>query len=357
MRKQSLKFLEKLVNTPSPCSRELAGQKVWKDYIKEYADTVESDSYGNVVAKLNPGAKFKVVLAAHADEIAMTVSYINEGGYIYIRRIGGINPIIMPAQRVVVHTQNGPVYGVIGCVAPHLSKGDAKASKTPAISDLFIDIGAANKKEALELVKVGDMITVDENFKQLNSDIAVARAFDNRTGTFSVAEAFRLLSAKKDKLKVEVCAVSNIMEEVGCLGIRQIGYELNPDVAIITDVTHATDYPTVSKEAHGDIKLGEGPSLTFGGGNHAKVLDSLETVAKKNKIPYQREASSNTSGTDLDALFWTRGGIPCGLISLPNRYMHSPVEMIHLKDLEYICEWMAEFALSLHSRSKFKIDI
>ncbi len=357
MRKQSLEFLEKLVNTPSPCSRELRGQKVWKEYVEKYADEVDSDDYGNVVARLNPGAKLKIVLAGHADEITMTVSYVTEKGYIYVRKIGGINPGIMPAQRVVIHSSNGPVYGVVGCVAPHLSKGDASANKPPKISDLFIDIGASSKQEALKIIQIGDMITVDENFKQLNEDIAVARAFDNRTGTFSVAEALRILSENKQKLEVEVCAVSNIMEEVGCLGIRQIGYHLNPDVAIITDVTHATDYPTVSKEAHGEIYLGEGPTLTMGGGNHQVVLERLREVADKAKIPHQLEASSNTSGTDLDALFWTRGGIPCGLISLPNRYMHSPVEMIHLGDLELVCQWMAEFALSLDSQSTFKMKI
>lgn len=357
MRKQSLTFLEKLINTPSPCSRELRGQRVWKEYVEQYADEVESDKYGNLVARVNPGAKFKVVLAGHADEITMTVSYITENGYIYVRRLGGINPSIMPAQRVVIHSQSGPVFGVIGCVAPHLSKGDASNAKPPKLSDLFIDIGVKSKAEALELVQIGDMITVDENFKQLNDDIAIARAFDNRTGTFSVAEALRLISENSKKLKVEVCAVSNIMEEVGCLGIRQIGYHLNPDVAIITDVTHATDYPTVSKEAHGEIYLGKGPTLTMGGGNHQVVLENLRKVADKAKIPYQLEASSNTSGTDLDALFWTRGGIPCGLISLPNRYMHSPVEMINLRDLEHVCQWMAEFALSLNSKSSFKIQI
>lgn len=357
MKKKSLKFLEKLVNTPSPCSREIQGQRVWKEYVKDFADEMESDTYGNVVARLNPGAEYKVVLAAHADEIAMTVGFINDNGFIYSRKLGGINPMIMPAQRVLIHTARGPISGVVGCVAPHLMRGETSAPKVPALPDLFIDIGASNKEEALKLVQVGDMITVDAGFLQLNENIAVARAFDNRTGTFSVAEALRILSENRDKLKVEVCAVSNIMEEVGCLGIRQIGYELKPDVALITDVTHATDYPTVSKETHGDIRLGNGPSLTFGGGNHPMVLDALLKVAETSKIPFQREAASNTSGTDLDALFWTRGGIPCGLISLPNRYMHSPVEMIHLGDLEYVSQWMAGFCLSLHSESTFKLDI
>ncbi len=357
MKKKSLKFLEKLVNTPSPCSRELPGQKVWRDQVRDFADEITSDDYGNLVATINPGGGKRVVLAAHADEIAMTVSYINDGGYIYVRRLGGINPMIMPAQRVVVHTEAGPVKGVIGCVAPHLSRANNDKPKVPALSDLFIDIGASSRDQALKLVQIGDMITVDAGFEQLNENIAVARAFDNRTGTFAVAEALRILSENRSDLKVEVCCVSNIMEEVGCLGIRQVGYELKPDVAIITDVTHATDYPTVSRETHGDIRLGQGPSLTFGGGNHPMVLQMLQKVADEKGISYQREAASNTSGTDLDALFWTRGGIPCGLISLPNRYMHSPVEMIHLGDLEKIAEWMAAFCLSMKNSTSFKVAL
>jgi endoglucanase len=194
-------------------------------------------------------------------------------------------------------------------------------------------------------------------FELLRNNLAVARAFDNRVGTYSVAEAFRLLSEDKDKLRCEVLAVSNIMEEVGLLGARQIAYTLKPDVAVVVDVTHATDYPTVNQQHHGDIKLGKGPTITHGNCNHPEVVARLEEVAKSRKIKLQHEAASNSTGTDTDVIFWTRGGIPSALVSLPNRYMHSPVEMISLKDLEQIPQLLAGFARSLKKGEQFRVKI
>jgi endoglucanase len=198
---------------------------------------------------------------------------------------------------------------------------------------------------------------LNDEFELLRNDLAIARAFDNRIGTFAVAEALQLLHESKSKLNAEVCAVSNIMEEVGLLGARQIAYSLKPDTALVVDVTHATDYPTVSKSQHGDIKIGKGPAITHGGCNHPDVVARLEQVAKQRKIPLQHEAMSATSGTDTDVIFWTRGGIPSGLISLPNRYMHSPVEIVNLKDLEQIPQLLAGFALSLKPGERFKVKI
>ncbi len=356
MRKASLKFLEELVNTPSPSGREARGQRIWLDYVKPYADETSSDAYGNVVAILNKGGGPRLMIAAHADEIAMTVNYIDSEGYIYVRRLGGIDAAITKAQRVTIHTRKGPVLGVVGNVAPHLMKiGGEK--KVPEISDIFIDIGVNSKKEAEKLVRIGDTITLNDQFEVLRGDKVVARAFDNRVGTFAVAETLRLLSANKSKLKCEVCFVSNTMEEIGCLGARQIAYSLNPDVALVVDVTHATDYPTVNKQIHGDIRIGGGPTLTHGTNNHVAVVDRLESVAKAKKIPLQHEANSATSGTDTDVIFWTRGGIASALASLPNRYMHSPVEVISLKDLEQIPELFAAFALSLKKGEEFKVKI
>jgi len=191
----------------------------------------------------------------------------------------------------------------------------------------------------------------------LRNDLAVARAFDNRIGTFAVAEALRLLKESKAKLHAEICAVSNVQEEVGLLGARQIAYSLKPDVALVVDVTHATDYPTVNKPQHGDVRIGKGPAITHGGCNHPEVVERLETIAKAKKIPLQHEAMSGTSGTDTDAIFWTRGGIASALISLPNRYMHSPVELVSLKDLEMIPELLAGFAASLKKGEEFKVKI
>src|SRR5437773_8991435 len=225
MREQSLQFLKTLVNTPSPVGHEVRGQRVWLDYAKHYADETFSDAYGNCVAVLNKGGSPRLMLAGHADEIAMAVNYVNDEGFIYVRKLGGIDATITKAQRVVIHTRNGPVKGVVGNVAPHLTKADQER-KVPQIHDLFIDIGVSGRKEAEKLVRVGDPITLEDEFGLLRNDLAIARAFDNRIGTFAVAEALRLLKEGKTKLHAEVCAVSNVQEEVGLLGVRQIAYSL-----------------------------------------------------------------------------------------------------------------------------------
>ena len=356
MRKESLAFLKTLVNTPSPPGHEMRGQRVWLDYLKPFAGETFSDAYGNCVAVLNKGGSPRLMLAGHADEIAMAANYVNDEGFIYVRKLGGIDAAITKAQRVVIHTRNGPVKGVVGNVAPHLTKAD-KERKVPQIHDLFIDIGVSGRKEAEKLVRVGDPITLEDEFGLLRNDLAIARAFDNRIGTFAVAEALRLLHDSKRNLNAEVCAVSNIMEETGLLGARQIAYSLKPDVALVVDVTHATDYPTVNKRQHGDVKIGKGPTLTHGGCNHPEVIARIASIAKQQKIDLQHEAMSATSGTDADVIFWTRGGIASALISLPNRYMHSPVELVSLKDLEKIPQLLAGFAFSLKRGEEFKVKI
>jgi putative aminopeptidase FrvX len=356
MRPQSLEFLKTLVNTPSPVGHETRGQRVWLDYAKQFAEETFSDAYGNCVAVLNKGRGPRIMLAGHADEIAMAVNYIDDNGFLYVKRMGGVDAAIMKAQRVQIHTRSGPVKAVVGNVAPHLSKQEGDP-KPPKIHEIFLDIGVSNRKEAEKLVRIGDPITLVDEFDMLRGDLAVARAFDNRIGTFAVAETLRLLKESKVKLNAEICAVSNVQEEVGLLGARQIAYSLKPDIALVVDVTHATDYPTVNKSQHGDIKLGGGPTLTHGGCNHPDVVSRLEDVAAKKKNSIQPEAMSATSGTDTDVIFWTRGGIASALISLPNRYMHSPVEVINLADLEKIPELMAAFCHSVKRGEEFKVKI
>src|SRR5437660_3075070 len=297
MREPSLNFLRRLVNTPSPSGHEVRGQRVWLDYVKQYSDETFSDAYGNCVAVLNKGGSPRLMLAAHADEIAMAVNYINDEGFIYVRKLGGIDAAITKAQRVVIHARNGPVKGVVGNVAPHLAKLD-KQRKLPQIHDLFIDIGAGNRREAEKLVHIGDPITLADEFELLRNDLAVARAFDNRIGTFAVAEALWILHRSKRKLNAEICAVSNIMEETGLLGARQIAYSLKPDVALVVDVTHATDYPAVDKPQHGDVKIGKGPTVTHRGGNHLEVVARVDAVAKQKKIDLRQKAQSGTRRPD-----------------------------------------------------------
>ena len=356
MREASLSFLKTLVNTPSPVGHETRGQRVWLDYAKQFAEETFSDAYGNCVAVLNKGGSPRIMLAGHADEIAMAVNYIDDNGFIYVRRMGGVDAAITKAQRVTIHTRGGPVKGVVGNVAPHLMKLEGEP-KPPKIHEIFIDIGVVSRKEAEKLVRIGDPITLVDEFDILRGDLAVARAFDNRIGTWSVIEALRLLKESKAKIHAEVCAVSNVQEEVGLLGARQIAYSLKPDIALVVDVTHATDYPTINKAQHGDTKIGKGPALTHGGCNHPEVVKRLEEVAAKKKIPLQHEAMSSTSGTDTDAIFWTRGGIASALISLPNRYMHSPVEVVSLKDLDQIPQLLAAFVSSLKKGEQFKVKI
>jgi len=356
MRESSLNFLRTLVNTPSPVGHETRGQRVWLDYAKKFADETFSDAYGNCVAVLNKGGSPRIMLAGHADEIAMAVNYIDDNGYLYVRRMGGVDAAITKAQRVVIHTRKGPVKGVVGNVAPHLTRQEGEP-KPPKIHDLFIDIGVNKRADAEKIVRIGDPITLVDEFDILRGDLAVARAFDNRIGTFAVAEALRLLTESKTKLHAEVCAVSNVQEEVGLLGARQIAYSLKPDIALVVDVTHATDYPTVSKTQHGDTRIGAGPAITHGGCNHPDVVARIEEVAKAKKIPLQHEAMSATSGTDTDVIFWTRGGIASALISLPNRYMHSPVEVVSLNDLEQIPQLLAAFVQSVRKGEKFKVKI
>ncbi|MGA1238488.1 MAG: M42 family metallopeptidase [Limisphaerales bacterium] len=356
MRKASLEFLRELVNTPSPTGHETRGQRVWLNYAKKYADETFSDAYGNCVAVLNKGGSPRIMLAAHADEIALSVNYITDDGFIHVRRMGGVDPAITKAQRVIIHSRKGAVNGVVGNVAPHLTK-TAKDRRLPEIQDLFLDIGVSSRKEAEKLIQIGDPITLNAEFELLRNDLAIGRALDNRVGTWAVAETLRLLADHRKDLKAEVCAVSNIMEETGCLGARQIAYELKPDVALVTDVTHATDVPTVSKALHGDIRIGAGPAITHGGPNHVEVVARLEKIADKKGIQLQHEAVSSTSGTDTDVIFWTRGGIPSALLSLPTRYMHSPVELVSLKDLVQIPELFAAFTHSLKSKDSFKVII
>lgn len=357
MRPESLQFLENLVNTPSPTGHETRGQRVWMDYVKAFADDTYSDAHGNCVAVAHRGGSPRIMLAAHADEIAMIVNYITDEGFIHVRRAGGVNPAITRAQRAVVHSRGGPVPGVFGSVAPHLTRDEDEKKKEPKIHDLFLDIGVGSREEALKLLRIGDPVTLADRFELLRGDLAVARAFDNRIGTWAVAETLRRLQSGKEPFAAEVCAVSNIQEEVGLLGARQIAYSLKPDVAVVVDVTHATDIPTVDKRQHGDIKLGAGPTLTHGGCNHVEVVARLESCAAEIGIALQHEAMSNSSGTDTDVIFWTRGGIPSALVSLPNRYMHSPVEVVSLKDLDQIPDLLAAFVRSVRKGEQFKVTI
>jgi endoglucanase len=355
MREESLKFLQTLLQTPSPSSAEAAGQRVWLDYVKKYADRVETDAYGNAQAVINPNGSPRIVIVGHADEIGYQVQYIDGEGFIYFSAVGGPDHALARGQRVHVHTAKGPVLGVIGSLAVHM-QDRGKESKVPDQHELFIDIGAKDKKDAEKRVAVGDLITYTVGCEQLHGDIWVARACDNRIGTFVAAEVLRLVAERK-KINPCVIAASTIQEENGLYGAKMIGYSAQPDLALVIDVGQATDIPIANKKRFGDVALGRGPILSKGSVNHPVLVARLEEVAKKQKIKFQRGIDPRWSGTDADGIFWQRGGIPTVALGVPNRYMHTPVEAIHLGDLENLSRWLTALILDLRLGEKFKVKI
>lgn len=356
MRDESLDFLKSLLTTPSPTGFEYRGQKVWKAYVEAFADEVESDIYGNVYATINPEGSPTIMLTGHADEIGLMINYIDSDGLIYYKQIGGVDPALVRGKRVTIHSENGPVRGIVAAPPIHLQERGSEPS-APKHKDNFIDIGVSKREEAEALVAVGDPITFVDDFEILRDDVAVARAFDNRVGTWSAAEALRLIAEKRDGLQARVVAVSTVMEEIGGHGANMAAYRIEPDVAIVVDVTHATDIPGPSKALHGDIKMGKGPVIEMGALIHPVVRKHLVKVAKANDIPVQYGVSTAGTYTDMDDIFKSRGGVASALISLPNRYMHTTVEMIRLNELNQIAELMAAFALDVRTDDTFKVEI
>jgi len=349
---KSLDFLQRFVDTPSPSGFERPAQEVWREYVSKFADRVDSDVQGNSIGVINEGGSPRVMLVGHCDEIGFMVNYVNAAGYIYFAAIGGVDPNIVPAKRVMIQTEKGPVKGVIGRTAIHMQdKGDEK--KAPKMHDFWIDIGAKNKKEALKRVAIGDPIVFDCGFEILSGKFAVARGFDDKMGAFAVAEALRMLSRKKN-LKAAVFGVASVQEEISFAGASTSAFHIKPDVALAVDVTNATDTPSVSKEKYGEISLGKGPALDKGSSISPAVEEKLRAVAKKRKIPFQTGAAPRWTGTDADAVFNSRGGVACGLVSVPNRYMHTPVEVLHLGDLEQCAKLLAAFCQELTPKTDFK---
>ncbi len=349
---KSLDFLQRFVDTPSPSGFERPAQEVWRDYVSQFADRVTSDVQGNSIGVINERGTPRVMLIGHCDEVGFMVNYVNDKGYIYFAAIGGVDPNIVPAKRVIIQTEKGPVKGVIGRIAIHMQDKDDE-KKPPKMHEFWIDIGARNKKETLKRVAIGDPIVFDSGFDILSGKFAVARGFDDKMGAFAVAEALRMLSRKK-KLKAAVYGVASVQEEISFAGARTSAFHIKPDVAIAVDVTNATDTPSVSKEKYGEIALGKGPTLDKGSSVSPAVEEMLRKVAKKRKIPFQTGAAPRWTGTDADAVFISRGGVACGLVSVPNRYMHTPVEVIHLGDLEQCAKLMAAFCQDLTPKADFK---
>jgi putative aminopeptidase FrvX len=346
---KSIDFLKKYINTPSPVGFESSGQKVWLDYVKPYTDSFFTDPYGTAVGVINPTAPFKVVIEAHADEISWFVNYITDQGLIYLKRNGGVDHQIAPAMRVFIHGKKGPVKAVFGWPAIHtrLSNPDAKEPQ-PKVDNLCLDCGARNKKEVEALgIHIGAVVTYQEGFDELANDFYIGRAFDNRIGGFMIAEVARLLHEQKKKLPFGLYVVNAVQEEIGLRGAEMIARRIKPDIAIVTDVTHDTSTPMISKIIEGDIQCGKGPSLAYAPAIHNKLLKIVEEVAEKNKIPVQLRTLSRSTGTDTDSFAYANDGCPSVLISIPLRYMHTTVEMLHKNDIEETIKLMYHTLLTL----------
>lgn len=352
--KQSEAFLTKYLNNASPTGFEAPGQKLWLDYIKPYVDEWEIDNYGTAYAVINPGKDYKVVIEAHADEISWFVHYISEKGFISVIRNGGSDHHIAPSKRVDIHTDKGIVKGVFGWPAIHTRKGK-NAVTGPSTDNIFIDIGASSKAEVEKMgVHVGCVITYEDEMMVLNDKYYVGKALDNKMGGFCIAEVARMLKAKKKKLPYTLYIVNAVQEEVGLRGAEMIANTIQPDVAIVTDVTHDSNTPLVNTQRTGDIKCGGGPSLTYGPAVHNNLLKLIVQTANKKSIPFQREAASRSTGTDTDAFAYSNGGVPSALISLPLRYMHTTVEMADKSDVENVIKLIYEVLLSIKKDHNFK---
>jgi putative aminopeptidase FrvX len=346
--KESYSFLKNYINNPSPTGFETSGQKMWIDYLKPYTDSFFTDPYGSAVGVINPEASFKVVIEAHADEISWFVNYITADGLIYLKRNGGVDHQIAPSMRVWIHGKNGPVKAVFGWPAIHTRMGNTDKETQPKVENLFLDCGARNKKEVEDLgIHIGAVATYEAGYEEMAYDYLVGRAFDNRVGGFMIAEVARLLKQNKKKLPFGLYIVNAVQEEIGLRGAEMIARRIKPDVAIITDVTHDTSTPMINKMIQGDIACGKGPSLTYGPAVHNKLLQVVQSVAEKNKIPVQLNTASRSTGTDTDAFAYANDGCPSVLISIPLRYMHTTVEMLHKSDVENTIKLMYETLLTL----------
>ena len=344
---EALKFLEDYLNNASPTGYEAQGQQIWMNYLRPYVDEFITDTYGTAVGVINPKAEFKVVIEAHSDEISWYVNYISDNGLIYVIRNGGSDHQIAPSKWVNIHTKKGVVEGVFGWPAIHTRKPGKE--ENPKLENIFIDIGAKDKKEVEEMgVHVGCVITYPDSFKVLNKNQFVCRALDNRAGGFMIAQVARLLKENNIELPFGLYITNSVQEEIGLRGAEMITQRIKPNAAIITDVCHDTTTPMISKIEQGESKIGDGPVISYAPAIHHILRERIIEAAEENEIPFQRHASSRYTGTDTDAFAYSNGGVASALISLPLRYMHTTVETVHKEDVANVIR------LIYHSVQKIK---
>ena len=349
---ESLAFLKEYLNNSSPVGYEWKGQKIWMNYLKPYIDTFITDTYGTAVGVVNPDAKYKVVIEGHSDEISWYVNYITDNGLLYVIRNGGSDHQIAPSKWVNIHTENGIVAGVFGWPAIH-TRNHAK-EEPPKLNNIFIDIGAKDKEEVEKMgVHVGCVITYPDQFHVLNNDKFVCRAIDNRIGGFMIAEVARLIHENEDKLPFGLFITNAVQEEVGLRGAEMITQSIQPNVAIVTDVCHDTTTPMIEKKEQGHTEIGSGPVISYAPAIQNKLRERIIATAKANNIPFQRIASSRITGTDTDAFAYSNGGVAAALISLPLRYMHTTVEMIHKADVVHVIRLIYETIKNIKEEESF----
>ena len=349
---QAINFLEKYLNNAAPTGYEWDGQKLWMDYLKPYVDEFITDTYGTAVGVINPDAPYKVVIEGHADEISWYVNYSSDNGLIYVIRNGGSDHQIAPSKVVNIHTKDGIVKGVFGWPAIH-TRNRAK-EEPPKPNNIFIDIGCKTKDEVLEKgVHIGCVITYPDEFHILNGDKFVCRAIDNRAGGFMIAQVARLLHENNIKLPFGLYITNAVQEEIGLRGAQMIAERIQPNAAIVTDVTHDTTTPMIDQKIQGSCEIGKGPVVAYAPAVQQKLRDRITETAEKKKIPFQRAALSRATGTDTDAFAYSGSGVASALISLPLRYMHTTVEMVHREDVENVIKLIYETLLTIKDGETF----
>lgn len=355
MTPQQEQFLEKLIDCPGPSNYEENVQKLWRAEVVPHVPDITIDPYGNNVATLKGTDDISIMIVGHADEIGLIIRYISSEGFIYVSKVGGVDPMILPSHRVRILSSKtgGIVHGVVGRTAPHQSGPDEKDKKV-TYSDIWIDIGVKDKAEAESLVAIGDVAIYGEAYQRLHGTKAAARCFDNRIGIYIVAEVMKNLAKRKSELKATVYGVSSIQEETGVWGAGRIGYALNPTIAVAVDVTPSTDSPGISKILWGDVNLSKGAVISKGIRNNRKITQLFIDTAEAKKIPYQIEVDNGHTSTDADPISQTRAGIPIGVLSPATRYLHSSGEVLDLEDLDHCVSLLTEFILGLNGKIDFR---
>lgn len=350
MQDTALEFLQELLKTPSPSGYEARIQQAVRKYVEPFADDVISDVHGNLIVVKNPSAPQRLMFAGHCDQIGLLVTQIDDSGFIYTQPIGGWDPLQLIGQRMTIWTDNGPLPAVIARKPIHLLK-DEERKQVPKLEDLWLDIGARDKSEAAELVRIGDAVTLELGYQPLRNNLATAPGMDNRTGLWVVMEAFR--RAASLDLNCGLYSVSTVQEEIGLRGARTSAFGIDPHIGIAVDVTHATDCPTIDKRQQGEIKLGQGPVIFRGPNMNPVVTSRLCDTCSRHEIDYQLAAIGRATPNDTNSLQINRAGVATGLVSIPNRYMHSAVETISLDDIDRAATLLAEFAATLKPDDNF----